>query len=285
MFSSGRGLEACIAADSSVTILRVFNQVTSRSEDYQVVCKRIKYSYGSLVGTDVTCAKTNGKFPFFWPWTGLGWRYYPFCLNVVFYSFQFFIQIVNVACTQMHYLQSFYQRIQHAPTVFCRQLNAHNSHASNNLNLNKLLFDNTVLWVIPMGYTMPSRKEIQTMTGNNFSPSSLQCRHLQKIVEISLPNSWKAYRSSWEFFFQILHLTKKIRTVPVSQVASSLLVPLKVNKIYLQKKRLCKWDKLHNCTTFHSMWKNVFPCSRIKSLKFWKVWTFSTFHVQSKTIT
>lgn len=65
VFSSGWGLEACIAADSSVTILRVFNQVTSRSEDYQVVCKRIKYSYGSLVGTDVTCAKTNGKFPFF----------------------------------------------------------------------------------------------------------------------------------------------------------------------------------------------------------------------------
>lgn len=102
------------------------------------------------------------------------------------------------------------------PTVFSKQLNAHTSHASNDLNLNKLFFDNTVLWVIPMGYTMPSRKDAQTMTGNNLSPSSLQCRHLQKIVGISLPNPWKAYRSSWEFFFQILHLTKKIRLVPVS---------------------------------------------------------------------
>lgn len=65
MLSSGQGLEACIAADSSVTILRVFNQVTSRTEDYQVVCKRIKYFYGSLIGTDVTSAEANGKFPFF----------------------------------------------------------------------------------------------------------------------------------------------------------------------------------------------------------------------------
>lgn len=121
------------------------------------------------------------------------------------------------------------------------------------------------------------------MTGNSLSPTSLQCKHLQKTLEIYLHNSWKVYRSSWEFFFQILHLTKKIRTVPVSQMASLLLVPLKANKIYLQNKRWCTGDKIHNCKTFHTVWENVFPRNRIKSLKFWKAWTFFTFHVQSKT--
>lgn len=57
---------------SAAAILRVFSQVTSSSEDYKVVCKRIKYSYGSLIVTDVTCTKTNGKLSFLWPWTGLG---------------------------------------------------------------------------------------------------------------------------------------------------------------------------------------------------------------------
>lgn len=66
---------------------------------------------------------------------------------------------MNVALTQMHYLQSFYQRIQHTSTILCRQLSAHTSYASNKLNLNNLFFDNTVLWVIPMGYTMPSKKD------------------------------------------------------------------------------------------------------------------------------
>lgn len=78
----------------------------------------------------------------------------------MFYLFQYFIQAVNVALTQMQYLQSFYQKIQHASTVFCRQFNAHTSHDSNKLNLNNLFFDNTVLWVIPMRYTMPSKKDI-----------------------------------------------------------------------------------------------------------------------------
>lgn len=89
-----------------------------------------------------------------------------------------------------------------------------------------------------MGYTMPRRKDIQTMTGNSSPPNSSQRRHLQKIVEISLPNSWEAYRSSWElgFLFHVLHLTKKIRIVPASQVASLLVLPLKVDKIYLGKK-------------------------------------------------
>lgn len=168
VFSSGWGLEGCIAADTAVTVLRVF------SEDHQVVCKRIKCSYESLIGTDVTCAKANGKFPFFWSWTGLGWMYYSFCLNAVFYSFQFFIQIVNLALTKMHYLQSFYKRIQHASTVFCRQFSAHTS--SNKLILNNLFFDNTVLWVISVGYPMPSKKDIQIMTENRLSPNSLQCK-------------------------------------------------------------------------------------------------------------
>lgn len=149
---------------------------------------------------------------------------------------------MNVALTQKHYLQSFIKGYQHASIAFCRQLNAYTSHASNKLNLNNF-FDNTVLWVIPMGYTMPSKKDTYIMTGNSLSPNSLQCRHLQKILEISLHNSWKVYRSILKEifnFFQILHLTKKIRTVPVSQVASLLLVPLKANKIYLQNKRWYK---------------------------------------------
>lgn len=122
------------------------------------------------------------------------------------------------------------------------------------------------------------------MRGNSLSPNSLQCRHLQRILEISLHNSWNVYRSRWEFIFQILHLTKKIRTVPISQVASLLLVPLNANKKYLLNKIWYKWDKLHNYKTFHTVWKNVFPHNRTKSLEFCKVWTFFTFYVQSKTI-
>lgn len=126
--------------------------------------------------------------------------------------------------------------------VFWRQLSAYSSYASNKLNVHKPLSEDTVFQVVPMGYTMPCRKDMETMIGNSSPRNSSQWRYLQKTVEISLPKSWKDYRSSWElgFLLQILHLTNKIRAVPISQVAPLLIVPLKGDKTDLGKKRWCK---------------------------------------------
>jgi len=78
--------------------------------------------------------------------------------------------------------------VQHAHTIFWRQFNTQSSYASNKRNVNKPLSEDTVLQVVTMGCTMPRRKDRQTMTGSSSPPNSSQCRHLQKIVEILLPN-------------------------------------------------------------------------------------------------
>lgn len=171
--------------------------------------------------------------------------------------------------------------------VFWRELNAYSSYASNKRNVHKPLSEDTVFQVVPMGCTMPCRKDMYTTIGDSSPPNSSQYRHLQKIVEISLPKSRKDYRSSWElgFLFQSLHLTNKIRAVMFSQVVSLLIVPLKGDKIDLGKKWWCKWDKLQKCTTFHRTWEIVFLHSRMESLKPWNQdFIFFTFHVRRNTI-